>query len=63
MVNRLTITLEQPEYSALLKVAMSELRAPQDQVRFILRRELERRGLLPPTEQQPIQAAAQGGAA
>ena len=48
MVNRLTITLEQPEYAALLQMAMAELRTPPDQLRHILRLELERRGLWPP---------------
>lgn len=47
MVNRLTVTLEQPEYTALLEIADKELRNPADQVRFVLRQELERRGLLP----------------
>ena len=48
MVNRLTITLEQPEYAALLKMAMAELRTPPDQLRHILHLELEQRGLWPP---------------
>lgn len=48
MVNRLTITLEQPEYAALLQMAMAELRTPPDQLRHILRLESERRGLWPP---------------
>jgi hypothetical protein len=43
---RLKLTLEQPEYSALLKVATDELRNPVDQARFIIRKDLERRGLL-----------------
>lgn len=51
MVNRIKLTLEQPEYSALLKVARAELRTPDAQARHILRRELERRGLLPPVDQ------------
>jgi hypothetical protein len=45
-VNRVTVTLEQPEYSGLLEVAIQELRDPRDQLRHILRLELERRGLL-----------------
>lgn len=45
MVTRLTVTLEQPEYAALLEIAISELRSPPDQLRHILRRELERHGL------------------
>lgn len=47
MINRLKIELEQPEYSALLKMALDELRNPSDQARYILRLEFERRGLLP----------------
>jgi len=58
MVSRVTVTLEQPEYSALLKVAVAELRNPQDQARHILRQELQRRGLLPPADQH---AQAQAG--
>jgi len=46
-MNRLTITLEQPEYAALLQMAMAELRTPPDQLRQILRLESERRGLWP----------------
>lgn len=50
MVNQLTITLEQPEYAALLQMAVAELRSPQDQLRHILRLELERRNLWPPSQ-------------
>ena len=46
MVVRLKLVLEQAEYSALLKVALEELRNPSDQARYILRQELGRRGLL-----------------
>ena len=62
MVNRLTLTLEQPEYSALLKIAIAELRNPPDQVRYLLRQELERRGLLS-TDQHKCgdQIAIKGG--
>ena len=47
MVTRLKLVLEQAEYSALLKMASKELRDPADQVRHVLRAELERHGLLP----------------
>jgi hypothetical protein len=50
IVTRLKLPLEQAEYTALLKVAGDELRNPTDQARFILRQELERRGLLTATE-------------
>jgi hypothetical protein len=46
IVTRLKLPLEQAEYTALLKIAGDELRNPIDQARFILRQELERRGLL-----------------
>ncbi|MCL7454082.1 MAG: hypothetical protein M8467_13645 [Anaerolineae bacterium] len=50
MINRLTVILEQPEYAALLETAMTELRTPPDQLRHILRLELERRGLWSPAQ-------------
>jgi hypothetical protein len=50
MVNRLTVTLEHQEYAALLDVALAELRSPADQVRYMLRQELERRRFLPSDE-------------
>jgi hypothetical protein len=46
MVNRLMVTLEQLEYAGLLKMAIGELRDPPDQLRFLLRQELVRRGLI-----------------
>lgn len=52
MVTRVKVALDQPEYSALLRLAIDELRDPPDQLRHILRQELERRGLWPaPTEE------------
>ena len=53
MVNRVKLTLEQPEYSALLKVARAELRTVDAQARHIIRCELERRGLLLPDDRRP----------
>lgn len=50
---RITIPLEQVERSALMKLATAELRDPAAQARFILRRELERLGLLPPAPAVP----------
>jgi len=47
MVKELKVTLEQTEYSGLLEVALSELRDPASQLRYILRQELYHRGLLP----------------
>ena len=46
-VSRVTVTLEQSEYSGLLELAVRELRDPPGQLRHILREELKRRGLLP----------------
>ncbi len=48
MINRLRIILEQPEYSALIKLSGREVRNPADQVVVIVRNELIRLGLLPP---------------
>jgi len=62
MVNRLTVTLEQPEYAALLDVAIAELRSPADQVRYILRQELERRRLLPVAESPAVRPRSGCGA-
>ena len=47
-INRITVTLEQAEYSGLLEMAVRELRDPHDQLRHILRQELQQRGLLSP---------------
>jgi len=49
MLNSLKILLEQPEYSALIRLSEREMRTPADQVRLILRQELVRRGLLQDT--------------
>jgi hypothetical protein len=40
MVVRMKITLEQEDFSKLLKLALSELRTPEGQLLFILRKEL-----------------------
>jgi hypothetical protein len=36
MINRLRIILEQPEYSALIKLSVQEVRSPADHVVVIL---------------------------
>ncbi len=46
MVTRLRIVLGQSEYSALLKIAVEELRNPEDQARFLIRKQLQSCGLL-----------------
>jgi hypothetical protein len=47
---RITITLEHQEVEALVKMAKAEFRHPKDQLHFILRTELEHRGLLVDTQ-------------
>jgi hypothetical protein len=49
MLNCLKVLLEQPEYSALIRLSEREMRTPADQVRLIVRLELVRRGLLQDT--------------
>ena len=46
-VTRLKVVMAQREYSALLRAAERTLRTPDAEARLIIRRELERRGLLP----------------
>jgi hypothetical protein len=53
MIARLKIPLEQKEYSALLELGAQELRDPVNQARFIIRRELERAGLLAAAKAKP----------
>lgn len=53
MINRVTVTLDQGEYNSLLQIALNELRNPQDQMHYILRRELKRLGYLPATSTSP----------
>jgi hypothetical protein len=47
MLNRIKVELPQHEYTALLDLASAELRSPDDQLRYMLRQEAQRRGLLP----------------
>ena len=47
---RLQVVLDPSEADALAQWAASELRDPRDQIRLVLRQELERRGLLQFTE-------------
>jgi hypothetical protein len=53
-MKRLTITLMQDERTALWELAQRERREPRDQAALIIRRELEREGLL-----QPVNTSAQ----
>lgn len=62
MVSRLTVALEAPEYDALFRVAMSELRSPPDQLRYMLRQELAKLGLLPAGDQAAAETENAQGA-
>jgi hypothetical protein len=52
MVTRLKLMLNRQEYSALYRAAREELRSPADEARHIVRRELEKRGLLRTNREQ-----------
>lgn len=47
-ITRIRIPLEQKEMNALFRVAVHELRNPENQALLIIRRELERLGYLEP---------------
>ena len=55
MLNSLKVYFEQPEYSALIRLAEQELRSPADLVRLLVRMELLQRGLLPNKANPPAQ--------
>jgi hypothetical protein len=55
----LRLALAENEHEALKRLAESEYREPKAQASYILRRELERRGLLP-DDRQPETAVPQG---
>lgn len=57
---RLQIILNSAEGAALTRLANQELREPRDQIRLIVRRELERRGLLVSQTQSAEQGAKDG---
>lgn len=59
-VHRITVTLEQPEYSGLLELAIHDLRDPADQLRQILRDELIRQGLWPAEKQAKVRDQGEG---
>ena len=56
---RMTIILNDTERTALQAMASKSLRMPRDQVRYILRQELERGGFLSQETRQAAQAGAQ----
>ena len=43
---RLTISFEPEEYEALQRLASADFRSPREQLRWLLRQEAERRGLM-----------------
>jgi hypothetical protein len=59
--SELTITLSNQEREALRMLAKFERRTLNDQVCYILRRDLERRGLLPSVEQVLPSIGQDGG--
>lgn len=58
MTTRLQVSLNRMEADALANLAASELRDPRDQIRLVVRQELQRRGLLPATRQEAVAAQA-----
>jgi len=50
---RTKIYLSREEYSAIIKLAVADLRSLDDEIRYLLRCELERRGLIIQEEAQP----------
>ena len=64
MLTQIKVNLPQNEFSALVKLAIEELRDPPSQVHLIVRQELIRRGLLgeilpkeQPLENRPLESA------
>jgi len=49
---RIRVDLTRDEYSAIIKLAMQELRPLNDEVRYLIRCELERRGLIKPQPEE-----------
>jgi len=50
MLQRMTIYISEPEKAALKVIADEELRDIRTQARLLVRKDLERRGLLPSSE-------------
>ena len=55
MINRLQLLLPQDEFSALVTVALKELRTPAAQARHMLRLELASRKVLKLTEKELVE--------
>jgi hypothetical protein len=62
-MTRITISLKDPEKTALRALAEKEFRDPRAQAALIIRQELERRGLLTATEPPalPMPTQSKGG--
>ena len=58
---RIVISLERSEARALLEMAMAECREPRQQLRYLLRREARRRGLLTLVRVAPVSGGATDG--
>jgi hypothetical protein len=56
-MTRINVPLDKPELTALLKMSEGDCRHPREQMRFILREEAKRRGLLP-TDPTPAELPA-----
>jgi hypothetical protein len=54
MFARLTIHFSEDERKALEEISLRELRPLKEQIRFIVRADLERRGLLAPQEEEGV---------
>ena len=57
---RLQIQLNPDEAKALERLCAVEIRGPRAQIRMIVRSELERRGLLPSQDPDPVEGPAGG---
>jgi hypothetical protein len=60
MFSRMTITLSEDERVALVQMAGNEFRRPQEQLRYILRTEAQKRGFLNTHERTPEPTKHQG---
>ena len=60
MAYRLMVTLEEDEAEALARLAFAEMRDPREQIRYWVRQELIRRGVLKTNhEQSRVEAPAE----
>ena len=63
MINRLTISLSPEESEGLQRIAERDVRPPKEQLRWILRQELIKRGLLEPAQDNDEDAQLAGSRA